>query len=1196
MLNRIYIIIGVLAILVLGGAFIVPRFVQWGDYRVRMEALASGVLGAEVIIRGDIEFTLLPQPRLSFSDVLVGDPGNPAATVGSVEAEFALFDFLRDDYKVSRLVLRAPAFDVSIDENGLFGSGVSFAKAGEGGVSLQRASIIDGTIRLADMRAGANFVASDVDGELGLSGLLGPYQFQGSATVDSSRYSIRMNSAAVDGNGLSKVTASATAVDSGLSLAADGQLSTGLAPKFDGTVSLRQKPPAAEAAADIRGDLVLEAQVAASTDRVVFSSFTLQPDENRAGTRLTGAASVQMGARRSFDAVISGGVFALPPRDANEDATTLPYEVVRMLGEFPAPLMPSLPGKIGIDLAEIGLRGFALRNVRMDASTDGHVWRIEQLTAQLPGEAEVRASGVLEAQNGKPGFSGQATVTTQRLDALARLWRKPDEGNPLLNVPGSIEAKVMLAGDALGLSQGVLTLNGKAHAVELRIGFGAEKRLDVVGNFDDLDPFDSAALGALLPDVAAEPSFPVSFPNGSFALSAKSGTLLGQAGTGLVAEGQWNDDGLNVTRLSAASFGGLGLDAALRLAGTFGAPRFSGSGVLRAAKGDAPALAALYDLGKVPVAWRDFAALSMPSEVIFDLTALDEQGAQTLTLGGTLGAAKLNLTTQLAGGIGRALDGQVRVNGALEARDTAALTRQLGLGHAELFSGTGPMLLALNLQGSPSNSMQSQVTASVGEQSLSFAGTLLASNGEVQGTGTLTGSNLHGGGLAQLVGVEGLSLPLDDATAALDFEGTRVARLTSIKGQAAGSGFSGELSLSRTAATGVVAGTMTIDKLDIDGLAGGVLSAPALLPGSGVWPEGPIATGSTPRQTRGSVAVSVPAVTVGGITKLTDAHFDLNWDETRLRFARFAAGLGDGTVSGDIAVCCAGPLTDRTVTGRLTLAGVGLDALMPAAVGQALGGTLDGGVRIEGTGPSIAEIVSRLSGEGNFTAHDLSVRQLDPQVFPTVAELDNVLETDGDALSTLIGLSLGQGDFTAPTATGAFTIAGGVGRLNNLIIAGAGAKLSGGLNVNLSTLGLDGNFVLSPTEFADPNNLVTADTALIGNRISGTLLAPQTRLDLDTFVAAIQVRANEIEVDRLQVLQAEDAARQKAAAAERNRLIAAQRKAAAEAAAKAAAQAEALRLQQEQTPPNTQSDPVLEGPLNLGLPPASGQRFLAPLH
>lgn len=1212
MLNRIYIIIGILAIFVLAGAFIVPRFVQWGDYRERMEALASGVAGAKVIIRGDIAFSLLPQPRLQFSDVLVGDPEQPAATIGSVDAEFTLLEFLRDDYHVKRLVLHEPVIDVSVDESGLFGSGVSFNSGGEAGVALEQASIVDGTIRLADQRAGENFVASDVDGELGMASFAGPFQFQGSASVGNGRYGVRLNSSLVDADGLSRLTASVTALDGAVSVSADGTFTTGIAPKFDGAISLRQKPPAAAAANEIQGDLVLEAKVAASTDRVVLSSYTLQPDENRAGMRLTGAASIQLGARRSFDAVISGGVFSLPPRDAKEDATTLPYEVVRMLSEFPAPLIPPLPGRIGVDLAEVGLRGFALRNVRVDAATDGRVWQVAQFIAQLPGEAQLRANGVLQATNGRPGFSGQASVTTQRLDALARLWRKPAESNPLLNLPGGLEAKVMLAGDALGLSQGVLTLNGVAHAVELRVGFGAEKRLDVVGHFAELNPADSAALGALLPNVAVEPSFPVSFPSGSFALSAKRANLLGQAGTDLVAEGQWSNTQLNFTRLSAGDFGGVGLDAALQLAGTFAAPRFSGSGVVKAAKPDAPALLAAYDLGEVPAAWRDFAGLSLPGEVIFDLGAVDEQGAQLLTLGGTLGQAKINLRAQMAGGIGQALTGQLQLNGTLESDDPAALTRQLGFGEAELFDGDGAMMVALNLAGSPSNSLTSHITASAGDESLGFSGTLLAVNGELQGSGTLSGTMLDAGGLGQIVGLRGLSLPVASGQAELDFEGERVARLTDIVGKSGDTGFSGELSLSRTGATAAVAGAINIERVDVTGLAGTVLGASSLLPGGGIWPDGPVGTGNAPRQTRGTVAVRIPVVTADGVDKLRDAQFDLSWDETKLRLGRFSAGLGAGTVSADIAVCCAGPLTDRTVTGRLSLTGVALDDVVPPAVGEALDGTLDGGVSMQGTGPSIAGILAVLTGEGNFTLHDLVVRKLNPAVFPTVAQLDNVLEIDADALSAIIGLALDRGDFTAPTANGAFTIAGGVGRLSNLIVAGAGAQLSGDLNLTLETLGLSGNFVLSPAGFTDPDNLVTADTALIGNRISGTLLAPETAINLDNFVAAVQVRANEIEVDRLEVLRAEDAERQRAAAEERNRLIEAQRKAAAEAAAKAAAEeaarhaaeAEALRQQQlleqqqqqQQAPVQLQPAPVPadrapQAPLDLGLPPTQPSGF-----
>lgn len=1199
MLNRIYIVVGLLAIIVLAGAFIAPHFIRWSDYRGRMEELATNMLGTPVTVRGEIDFTLLPQPRLRFSDVLVGSPEEPAATVDSVEAEFSLMDFLRDNYNVTSLILRQPVIDFTIDESGFFGSGVALA-AGTGGVGLGQTTVVDATVRLMDRRSGETFEASSVSGELRLAGFSGPFSFQGNGSYRGEPYGLRFNSGVLDESGKARVSLFLQPQSSTFSLALEGLLEPGMAPKFDGDMVYRQKPPATDVATNIRGDLVLESKITGSTDRIVLSGYTLRPDENRAGMRLTGAASIQLGDVRSFDAVISGGVFSLPPRDAKEDTGTLPYEAVRLLSELPAPIIPPMAGRIGVDLAEVGLRGFALRNVRMDVRTDGSAWQVEQFIAQLAGDSELRVNGKLTSDSGRPAFSGEVSLTSARLDGLAAIWRKPAEDNPLFNEPGSLSGRVMLAGDAFGLVNGVLTLAEHTHGVEIRLGFGEEKRLDLVAHFDELGERGSALVGALLPNIAAEPAFGISFPYGSFSLTGKGGRVFGFDGTGLVAEGQWRDAEVSFSRLSAETWGGVGFDATLTASGTVAEPDISGSGMVRIDAGDAPALAGLQDALGMPQSWRDFLAASAPADLLVDIGELID-GAQTITLAGALGAGELNLRAELGGGISALASAPLRVTAGLESADIAGLTAQIGLGDTPLFAGDGSMLVSISLEGTPSNSLESSITASLGDESISYAGNLLSlDNGEIQGTGRLDIALADAGGLARIVGARGLTLPMAQGSAQLHFEGERLARLTEITGRSGETGFAGELSLSRTGSAAAVSGSVAVDVVSVEGLAATLFGPAALVSGGDVWPEGPIAQAEQARQTRGAVTVTAGALAAGGVEQLGKTSFELNWDETRVRLARLEAVADLGTIKLDMTVCCAGLLVDKTVSGRVSMAAVPIDMVATPAVTNMLDGLLDGGVQFEATGASLAELLGTMAGEGNFTLSGLTVEQMSPQVYPTVAGLDDVLEMEPDAMGTVMGLALGQGAFTAPSATGAFSIAGGVVRLANFIVDGSGASLAGDINLALANLGLSGSFVMTPRDFADTSGLVATDTSRIITRLSGTLLAPVVTLDLEEMIAAVLVRANEMEVDRLEILRAEDAERQRAAAEERNRLIEEQRRRAAEEAARLAAEEAARQaaeeearrlqeqqLQQQQTSPSTQTLPTqpIQGPLDLGLPP-----------
>ena len=311
MLNRLYIVVGILAILAIGAAFIVPRLIPWGNYRDRMEALATEALGTHVAINGDIRFSLLPQPHLSLMDVAVGPGQTPVMAVKSVDADFSLMDFLRDRYSMTRLVLDHPVLELRVDDHGHLATGLALpAAVTRANVSVANASVAGGLVRIIDARSAQTVEISGVDGELALGAIRGPFAFQGAASLGDDRYSLHLASTALAADGTTQVSFFAKPDKGAFSVNASGILTTGQAPHLVGDLSYRQTPAAAKDASSAQGDLTFTSKLDATADKIALSSYALQPDENRAATRLTGSAVINLGKSPNFDASISGGVLA----------------------------------------------------------------------------------------------------------------------------------------------------------------------------------------------------------------------------------------------------------------------------------------------------------------------------------------------------------------------------------------------------------------------------------------------------------------------------------------------------------------------------------------------------------------------------------------------------------------------------------------------------------------------------------------------------------------------------------------------------------------------------------------------------------------------------------------------------------------------------------------------------------------------
>src|SRR5690606_39684954 len=129
--------------------------------------------------------------------------------------------------------------------------------------------------------------------------------------------------------------------------------------------------------------------------------FTRLPDENQTMTRRTGEASVTLGAEPQFDASISGGVVTLQPRPLVQEDIQ-PFEIVRLLRGMPEPLIPPLPGRVAMSINELVVRGMSVRDVRLDAASDGDLWAIEEFSGRLSGDTTIKLTGSLGRAAGWP--------------------------------------------------------------------------------------------------------------------------------------------------------------------------------------------------------------------------------------------------------------------------------------------------------------------------------------------------------------------------------------------------------------------------------------------------------------------------------------------------------------------------------------------------------------------------------------------------------------------------------------------------------------------------------------------------------------------------------------------------------------------------------------------------------------------------
>ncbi|MBN16212.1 MAG: hypothetical protein CMJ15_13555 [Pelagibacterium sp.] len=1132
MANRIYIAIGLIAILLMGGAFIVPWFIDWNAYKPRMEQMAAEALGVEVEIAGDMDFTLLPQPRMHFENARLGPAEAPVGSARLIEADLSLMDFLRDRFTVTQLRLIEPELNLVIDEEGQLQTPITLAQSATvTNVSIANAQLTDGVVRLTDLRSGESWRADGFNGDMALTGVRGPFAIEGQAVHEGTAYGVRASTSAMNAAGQMQVSAFVRPTSGAFSVTAEGLLDTGGAPSLEGTLTYRQAPPADQGEAVV-GGMTLESPLIADAERIALSEFVLLPDENQTATRLTGEATLSLGAEPAFDATVSGGVVALQPRAVTDEGTQ-PFEIVRLLRGMPEPLMPPLPGRIAMAINELSVRGVAVRDVRLDATSDGESWTVEEFSGRLSGDTTLKLTGQLGRAAGWPAFEGTLSMASPRLDALSLLWKRAGEGNPLFGMGGSLNGRVQLVNDRLRFIDGLLVLDETVHTVSGDMRFGDAPSLEVTAGLSALNARQSTALLALLPPIDPAGAFGLSFPQGRLDLDVEAARVEGLGLEDLSLRSAWSAEGLEFESLAVGSYGGVGFEGTGRLSGTLAAPVVAGEGRLEIAS-NAPAVGLLTGEDN-PL--RQAVSGSLPAQMSVVLEAPGRDGVQILTLDGRAGVSEVSGRLDMTGGIGGLGRENLVVSLEAAAGSGTQLLDQLGL--ASLIAGEDGAIASARLEGNPQGNMDADFSLEGGGERIDFSGTLqLADPGSIRGEGETSFLFADGVALAEMAGAQGVWFPGLEGQADIGFVGTESVTLSDISASAAERAISGTLSYAAQRETAVVTGSLGFDGIDVETVAA-MLAGPAgvINFSPGLWPDGPVDLGANQRTTRGRITITAPVLMAGEERLIEALAFDYAWGEEDVGLRGLFGEFGGGTIQLDATACCASALADKSLSGRLTLNGVAIDAALPDTPADVLGGTLTLGMQFQGSGDSYRAFAGSLNGEGSFSVEDLRIEGLSPDAFQAAANVDNLIEIEPEALEILVATALQSGPFESQDAGGLVRLIGGVARIANIAIDGGDARLVGGGSLDVETGTLEADWTLALTRALAGNGLITETTGRIGLGIEGTLFAPERSLDLGPMVDAIQMRAYEIELDELEALRAEQEARQRAAAEEQARLM-----------------------------------------------------------
>lgn len=451
---------GILAVIVVA-LLVAPFFIDLNSYKGMITEQAKAATGRDLVIEGDISLSLLPLPSVSVDGIKFGNAANGAAAnmaeIEQVKVQVALLPLLSKKVEIKSIELVKPTIilekladgsgnweiapaDGAVPAEAATPAAESEAAAGGYDISVDGASISDGTLVYRDLATAAEQRIENLNVDLSMQSLQGPFSATGGVTALGMPLGFSVDVGRLDPAQPMPINLSLRVTDAGAEIGFSGQADLKAAETDDQPILVGKLTGKGDSVAKLisvlsggeatEGPLAqafsLDGEVSAAKTRADLKNFTASLGEMTA----RGGVAATMGETTNVELDLAMGrldLDALLPAASSEtapEADAVPTEVPAENGAGNFSLPEGINAKANVTVEQVVVQGNSIDRVKLVADLADAKLNLTELSAQLPGATAFKLGGTLEAQNGQPTFAGGLDVNSSNLRGLIDAFAK----------------------------------------------------------------------------------------------------------------------------------------------------------------------------------------------------------------------------------------------------------------------------------------------------------------------------------------------------------------------------------------------------------------------------------------------------------------------------------------------------------------------------------------------------------------------------------------------------------------------------------------------------------------------------------------------------------------------------------------------------------------------------------------------------